>query len=112
MFCVAVGVIIVVIHVCCLGKSHCKCDTHYEDPTATVNGAQQLLQVYSQHPPFNPEFRHTAYSQSTYLGQFAIETNETWQTYSSISDTLFVTIKLCYYGNSLFSSPHQSVFSI
>ena len=28
------------------------------------------------------------------------------------ADTLTVTIKLCYHGNLLFSSPHQSVFNL
>ena len=42
----------------------------------------------------------------------ATETNETWQPCSSTGDTLTVTIKLCYHGNLLFSSPHQSVFNI
>ena len=37
---------------------------------------------------------------------------ESWQTNSSSRDTLTITIKLCYHGNSLFSSPYQSVFHI
>ena len=43
---------------------------------------------------------------------FSAETNETWQTNSSTDDTPTAAIKLCYHGNSLFSSPHQFVFNI
>ena len=45
-------------------------------------------------------------------GHFSAETIETWQTNSSSGDTPTTVIKLCYHGNSLFSSPHQFVFNI
>ena len=48
----------------------------------------------------------------SYLGHFVAETNETWQTNSSSGDTPIAVIKLCYHGNSLFSSPHQFYFNI
>ena len=48
----------------------------------------------------------------SYLGHFSTETNETWQTNSSSGDTPTAVIKLCYHGNSLFSSPHQFYFNI
>ena len=51
-------------------------------------------------------------STKIYLGRFSAETNETWQTNSSTDDTPTVVTKICYHGNSLFSSPHQFVFNI
>ncbi|KAL9973578.1 hypothetical protein ACROYT_G020051 [Oculina patagonica] len=60
---VSVGVIICVVHVCCLRKGDCKCDTRHEDQRTTVSNVQQHIQVHSQHPPFNPDFQQAAYPQ-------------------------------------------------